>query len=239
MIRTMDRLTTGEIETRFDNDVQTYSNLETGQSSIIDAPLALEVVTEAAKRIVPGARRIVDIGCGAGNYTMKMLQKIPNLDCTLVDLSGRMLEKAHERVSAATEGDITVVHGDFRTAELAAESFDIALAGAVLHHLRDDKDWEHAFAKLYSILKPGGCLMISDLILEDVDVLNEYSRERFADHLEKIGGKEYRVNHLLAVDREDTPRTMTYQLELMKRVGFRQVNILHKNACFGSFCGIK
>ncbi len=235
----MDKSIYKDIETRFDNEVTAYSNLETGQSTIIDAPLALEVVTEAAKRIVPHARRIVDIGCGAGNYTMKMLQKIPNLECTLVDLSRPMLEKARERVSSATNAEITVMHEDFRTAPLAKESFDIALAGAVLHHLRDDKDWESAFAKLYSILKKGGCLMISDLIVEDVKVLDDYSRERFADHLERIGGKEFRINHLLAVAREDTPRTMTYQLELMKKVGFSQVNILHKNACFGSFCGIK
>ncbi len=238
-MKVMDKSTTRDMETRFDKEVMAYSNLETGQSTIIDAPLALEVVTEAAKRIVPQAGRIVDIGCGAGNYTMKMLQKIPNLECTLVDLSRPMLEKALERVSSATNAEITVMHEDFRTAPLAEESFDIALAGAVLHHLRDDNDWEMGFAKLYSILKPGGCLMISDLIVEDVKVIDDYSRERFAGHLERIAGREFMKNHLLAVEREDTPRTMTYQLELMKKVGFRQVNILHKNACFGSFCGIK
>ncbi len=132
----------------FDNDVETFANLDTGQSSIIDARLLLEVTTEAAKRIVPKARDILDVGCGAGNYTMMMLRKMPGLNCTLVDLSGRMLEKAKERVSAATRGTVSVVHGDLRRMELAAEAYDIILAGAVLHHLRDDSDWEAAFAKL-------------------------------------------------------------------------------------------
>lgn len=235
----MEKATIKEIERRFDNDVETFSNLNTGQSALMDARLILEVTTEAAKRIIPNAHNILDIGCGAGNYTMMMLQKISNLNCTLVDLSSRMLEKANERVSKSTNGKVTVVHGDIRSVELPSESFDIILAGAVLHHLRDDEDWEKVFTKLYHVLKPGGCFMISDLITQNVEVLNAYSRERFCKHLEEIGGTVYRDIHIQAVEREDTPRSIFYQLDLMKRVGFTQVDILHKNACFASFCGIK
>ncbi len=235
------KASTEEIERRFDNDVAAFSNLETGQSAIMDARLLLEVTTEAAKRIAPGAESVLDAGCGAGNYTMMMLRKIPDLDCTLLDLSSRMLEKAEERVSAATKGKVTAVHGDLRKAGtlFPAESFDIILAGAVLHHLRGDEDWEHAFAGLFSVLKTGGCLMISDLVKQETDVLEAYSRERLCAHLDSLGGRKYRERHMAAIDREDTPRGIIYQLDLMKRTGFRQVDILHKNACFCSFCGIK
>ena len=40
--------TVEEIRARFDNDVERFSNLETGQSATIDAPLALELIAEAA-----------------------------------------------------------------------------------------------------------------------------------------------------------------------------------------------
>ncbi len=238
-LETMEKASTKEIAARFDSDVATFANLATGQTSIIDAPLALELATEAARRIAPAATDILDIGCGAGNYALMMLQKLPAANCTLVDLSEKMLAAAVERVSAAAKGKITAIHGDIRTVELKAGSFDIILAGAVLHHLRGDSDWQQVFAKLYAVLKPGGCLMISDLIKQDIGVLEDYSRERFGEHLEKIGGKTFREEHLKAVEREDTPRTMTFQLELMRKVGFSQTDILHKNACFGTFCGIK
>ena len=39
-----------EIEQRFDNEVERFSNLETGQSAIIDAPLAMELIAQAAVR---------------------------------------------------------------------------------------------------------------------------------------------------------------------------------------------
>ena len=66
-----------EIRARFDADVERFSNLETGQSATIDAPLVLELVTEAAGAVSPRARAALDVGCGAGNYSLKLLQRLP------------------------------------------------------------------------------------------------------------------------------------------------------------------
>jgi len=235
----MNKSTVTEIRERFDNDVERFSNLDTGQLSTIDAKISLELITEAAKRIIPTAENLLDIGCGAGNYSLMMLSKVPDLNCTLVDLSKPMLDKAFERVSQATRKNVEIIQGDIREVILRENHFDIILAGAVLHHLRDDRDWETTFVKLYRLLKPGGCFMISDLITQDTEVLNEYTWERYGDYLEGIGGKEYRSKVLDYVAKEDSPRSMNYQLDLMKKVGFTKVEILHKNMCFGAFGGIK
>ena len=231
--------TTEEIKTRFDNDVDRFSNLETGQVTTIDAKISLELVTEAAKRLAPKAENLLDIGCGAGNFTLKMLAKTQDLNCTLVDLSKPMLDKAKERVTPKTNGKVEVLQGDIREVKLPKNHFDIILAGAVLHHLRDDKDWETTFRKLHELLKPGGCLMISDLITQETEAVNDYVWERYGDYLEGLDGKEYRKKVLDYIEKEDSPRSMTYQLDLMKKVGFNQVEILHKNMCFGAFLGIK
>ncbi|WP_299431189.1 class I SAM-dependent methyltransferase [uncultured Maribacter sp.] len=235
----MIKSTVKEIKERFDNDVERFSNLDTGQVATIDAKISLELLTEASKRIIPNAKNLLDIGCGAGNYSLKMLTKIANLNCTLVDLSKPMLDKAKERVSAKTNNKVETIQGDIREVELKEKSFDIILAGAVLHHLRDDNDWETTFNKLYNLLKPGGCLMISDLITQETNTVNKYTWERYGDYLESIDGKEYRNKVLDYVEKEDSPRSMTYQLELMRKVGFKKTEILHKNMCFGAFGGIK
>ncbi len=235
----MNKSTVEEIRERFDNDVERFSNLDTGQLSTIDAKISLELITEASKRIVPHAENLLDIGCGAGNYSLMMLSKIPNLNCTLVDLSKPMLDKAFERVSQQTNNNVAVLQADIREADLPENHFDIILAGAVLHHLRDDNDWETTFQKIVNLLKPGGCFMISDLITQDTDLLNDYTWERYGDYLEGLNGKEYRQKVLDYVAKEDSPRSMNYQLDLMKKVGFSKVEILHKNMCFGAFGGIK
>ena len=235
----MKKSTVEEIRERFDNDVERFSSLDTGQISTIDAKISLELITESAKRIIPNAENLLDIGCGAGNYTLMMLTKIPDLNCTLVDLSKPMLDKAFERVSQKTNSDVTILQGDIREAGLKENNYDIILAGAVLHHLRDDKDWELTFGKLFKLLRPGGCLMISDLITQDTELLNEYTWERYGDYLEGLNGVAYRQKVLDYVAKEDSPRSMNYQLDLMKKVGFKKVEILHKNMCFGAFGGIK
>ena len=51
-----------EIRERFDNDVERFSNLDTGQMSTQDAALVLELIAASAKRVTPGATRLLDLG---------------------------------------------------------------------------------------------------------------------------------------------------------------------------------
>ena len=57
--------TVEEIRQRFDADVERFSNLETGQSATVDAPLAMAMVAEAAPATTPHARHVLDVRCGA------------------------------------------------------------------------------------------------------------------------------------------------------------------------------
>jgi tRNA (cmo5U34)-methyltransferase len=60
-----------EIRQRFDADVERFANLETGQSATVDVPLTIALVAEAAAVTTPHARHLLDVGCGAGNHTLK------------------------------------------------------------------------------------------------------------------------------------------------------------------------
>src|SRR4051812_10193362 len=122
--------TVEEIRRRFDADVERFSNLDTGQSATVDPPLALALVAQGAAVTPPRARHVLDVGCGAGNYTLKLLEQLPNLDVTLIDLSRSMLDRATERVGRATTGSIKALQGDIREIELPDQGFDIVLAAA-------------------------------------------------------------------------------------------------------------
>src|SRR5512146_2259935 len=141
--------TVEQIRQRFDHDVERFSNLETGQSATIDAPLVLDLITTVAAATNPNATHVLDIGCGAGNYTLKLLQRLPNLDVTLIDLSQPMLARAQQRIGAISQGSITTLQGDIRDVTLKSEAFDIIMAAAVFHHLREDAEWEAVFHKCY------------------------------------------------------------------------------------------
>jgi tRNA (cmo5U34)-methyltransferase len=228
-----------EIRERFDKDTERFSNLETGQVATIDAPLTMDLCTEAAKYATPDARELLDIGCGAGNYTLKMLGKIPDLNCVLNDLSMPMLEKARERVSQQTKGTVTIIQDDMRNLDLAAGRFDIILAAATLHHLRGDEDWEMLFAKIYKALRPGGSFWVSDLVTHGSEPITRLFEDRYSSYLETLGGPEYRQKVWDYVRYEDTPRSLNFQLALLAKVGFGKIEVLHKNTCFAAFGAIK
>jgi len=101
--------TVQEIRERFDNDVERFSNLETGQTATMDSAMVLDLIAQIAAKASPQAKSILDVGCGAGNYTLKVLEYLPGLNSTLIDLSAPMLERAHARVSAATPGKVATL----------------------------------------------------------------------------------------------------------------------------------
>ena len=228
-----------EIRKRFDNNVERFSNIETGQSATVDAPLAMELITQAALHVSKDIKRVLDIGCGAGNNTLKLAQHSSSFDCDLVDLSLPMLEAARDRISEEIDGEIEIFRGDFRSIDLPAQGYDIILAAAVLHHLRDDEDWKTAFEKLYLLTAPGGSVWITDLVSHETEYVHALMWERYGEYLLSFGGEEYRDKVFEYIDKEDSPRPLTYQLELLRKVGFSHVDVLHKNSCFAAFGAVK
>ncbi|MCB0155497.1 MAG: class I SAM-dependent methyltransferase, partial [Anaerolineae bacterium] len=170
--------TVEQIRQRFDNDVERFSNLQTGQSATIDAPLVLELITQVAATLHPQATASLDVGCGAGNYTLKLLQRLPNLAVTMIDLSQPMLDRARQRVSEVSSGTIETIQGDIRDIEIGEDRFEVIVAAAVLHHLRSELEWHTVFAKLYAALKPGGSLWISDLVEHSTEAVQALMWQR-------------------------------------------------------------
>ncbi len=231
--------TVDEIRQRFDADVERFSNLETGQSATVDAPLALELVASAAAAVTPRAKHVLDVGCGAGNYTLKLLEKLPDLDATLVDLSQPMLDRAHQRVSAATSGRVETIQCDLRELPLPENSVDLILAAAVLHHLRTDEEWRAVFQNFFRALRPGGSLWIFDLVEGSMPEVQSIVWQRYGDYLCGLRDAAYRDHVFAYIEKEDTPRPLMEQLDLLKSVGFSKVDVLHKSSCFAAFGAVK
>jgi tRNA (cmo5U34)-methyltransferase len=231
--------TNEEIRKRFDADVERFSQLETGQKAAIDAPIMLELLARAASGVTPGARRVLDLGCGAGNQTLKLLQYLPGLDCTLVDLSRPMLDRARERIEPVTGGRVETWQGDLREMPFEPAAFDVILAGAVLHHLREEEDWRAVFGRLFTLTAPGGSLWVSDLISHGSAAMRDLFQARYAEHLRGHGDEEYVRAVFDYIDSEDSPRPLLWQLDLLREVGFEDVEVLHKNGPFAAFGGVR
>ena len=197
------------------------------------------MITQTAAATNPQATTMLDVGCGAGNYTLKMLAALPGLDVTLVDLSQPMLDRAIARVNEMNVGRVATHQADIRELDLGEEQFDIIIVAAVLHHLRGDAEWEAVFAKFYAALKPGGSVWISDLIEHSTAAIQAMMWNRYGDYLTEFKDETYRDQVFAYIEQEDTPRSLLFQIDMLRKVGFNNVEILHKNSCFAAFGAVK
>ncbi len=227
--------TVEQIRERFDNDVERFSHLEIGNAAQVDSVLSLELIAEAAAAANPAAQALLDIGCGAGNYSLKVLGNLPTLDVTLTDLSQPMLERALLRVSGATSGRVRTIQADIREIDLGETCYDIIVASSVFHHLRTDDEWRSVFFKLHRALKPDGTIWIFDLIQHIMPEIEHRMWERYGRYLAGVKDEAYREHVFSYIAQEDTPKPLTYQLDLLRAAGFRETEVLHKNVSFAAF----
>jgi len=179
------------------------------------------------------------LGCGGGNYAVKVASFLPDVDCTLIDLSANMLAKAEERVRENISGKVTTIQGDYREIQLEENAYDVITAGTTLHHLREDSEWELVFTKVFKALKQGGTFWINDIVIGETDEINRMMLDGWLSVLRKQVSPEEIDLYLSRYESEDTPRTLSYQLDLLKKVGFRETMVLHKHFNFAAFGAIK
>ena len=63
--------------------------------------------------------------------------------------------------------------------------------------------------------------------------------ERYGEYLISLGGTSYKEKVFDYIDKEDSPRSVTYQMDLMRKMGYSHIELLHKNSCFAAFGAIK
>jgi ubiquinone/menaquinone biosynthesis C-methylase UbiE len=102
--------------------------------------------------------RILDIGCGTGQFAARIRGALPNARVWGVDLVSDMLAKGAERWRHH-RGHVTPVQGDSERLPFASNSFDFVTCANSFHHYPHQ---DRAVAEMFRVLRPGGRLMLID-----------------------------------------------------------------------------
>ncbi len=101
-----------------------------------------------------GDEAVLELGCGSGRDTERLLQALPHGRVVAVDGSHQMLEQLRARLGDG-DGRLRVLHRDLRQPFDLDDTFDAAMSVATFHWLPDH---QHIFDELAQVLRPGGRL---------------------------------------------------------------------------------
>jgi ArsR family transcriptional regulator len=135
--------------------------------------LRAELFTDAAglSSLLPLVRPglvVADVGTGTGGMLPYLAQVASRI--VAVDLSAEMLRRARAKARALGLEGVTFLQGDLSSLPLDDGAVDAAFAALVLHHAPRPIE---AVREMARIVRPGGAVVIVDLVSHGLDWLRE------------------------------------------------------------------
>ncbi|MFQ5780223.1 MAG: methyltransferase [Nitrospiria bacterium] len=149
----------------------------------------LKVLHRMAKRVAPTLaeridltpyRSFIDVGGGAGTFSVAFCKRYPHLEAVLFDLP-QTLQVTRKRIDKEKMEDrIRLVGGNFNQDALPG-TFDVVFLSDILHYQTADEN-AALFRKLYRATAPGGMIIVKDMFLGE-DAGNPGWNAIFSIHL--------------------------------------------------------
>ncbi|MDQ6747493.1 MAG: class I SAM-dependent methyltransferase [Candidatus Dormibacteraeota bacterium] len=104
----------------------------------------------------------IDLGCGSGQVTLPLAPRCAKV--LAIDVNGPFIAMLERKAREAAVDNIQAITGSIQALELDSESLDLVVTNYALHHLSNG-DKREVLAQAYSWLRPGGQLVIGDMML--------------------------------------------------------------------------
>lgn len=208
-----------------------------------------EMLDAVARCLSPQSQRILDLGCGTGGLSMKVLKSCPTAQVVALDYSPRMLEFGSDKLETAGYAPkqwtgIQADFGDWANHQLEIkDGFDACVSSLAIHHLTDEMKLK-LFSRIRESLNPGGVFWNADPVLPESPALSEaYQsvREEWAAQqgasLAEIRAKTGKSTPY-GYSNPDQLATLDAHLQMLKTAGFESVAVPWKYyglAVFGGF----
>ena len=164
----------------------------------------------------PHAIKVLDIGTGTARIPILMCQQRPQYLITGIDLAQSMLIIGQRNVAdAKLTQRIKLERVDSKRMPYPDLEFDMLMSNSLVHHLPDPLSF---FGEVKRLVKPGGAMLIRDLIRPENDkIVNELVASIGADY----DPHQQQLFH----DSLKAAFTLVEIQELIDRVGLTQVRL--------------
>jgi arsenite methyltransferase len=151
-------------------------------------PLALASIKEG--------ETVLDLGSGAGFDCFLAANKVGSKGHVIgVDMTPEMLEKARKNASQNNYTNVEFRMGEIEALPVADNTVDVIISNCVIN-LSVDKP--RVFREAYRVLKPGGRIMVSDIVL--TKELPENVRKSIRAYIGCVAGASLETDYLGAIE---------------------------------------
>ncbi len=191
-------------------------------------------------------RRILDLGCGVGDFDARVLDAMPAASITCLDGSPVMVERTREALAAYGERASVVqspLEEDWRG--LVGDGYDVVLSLQAIHHL---ESWQKrtVYARIFDVLRPGGLFVHQERLAFD-GRLWPHVRALWQVRPQDEGTEPHALDAELTYEQwleaeragGDKPDPIDLQLGWMRAIGFDAVDTFARLADRAVFGGLK
>lgn len=199
----------------------------------------LDIISRVTTEFSNDEFKILDLGCGYGEVTAKILELKPNAKCYLVDYSEEMVNLSKERYK--DNGNVKILRQDLNKGlpqELENEKFDAVVSCFSLHHI-EFQNRVKLYADILNVLKKDSIFINGDMFICDSTKLNEWEFNHWIEWMvrrikeslntettfDKLKQKQLDAFEKLG----DKPGTLWEMYNDLKEAGFKNVDCLYKN----------
>lgn len=167
-----------------------------------------EALQEAG--MLEGVSRALDLGGGSGAFSHALLRSRAEMKATLFDLPDVVALARDYAAEAGLAERMAFIAGDLY-ADGFGEGYDLALVSAICHMLSPEDNLD-LLRRLHPCLNPGGCVVISDFLLDE-------------DRCEPPWASLFGINMLVATGGGDSYTSSDYH-QWLEAAGFSAIRRL-------------
>ncbi|MFC1609636.1 arsenite methyltransferase [Myxococcota bacterium] len=175
---------------------------------------------------------VLDLGSGAGIDLLLAAQKVgPSGRVIGVDMTDDMIDRARANIEAANLENVEVRKGIIEQLPVEDSSVDWVISNCVIN-LSPEKDL--VFAEIARVLKPGGRMLVSDIVVED---LPDWIRQSAALYAACIAGAISEDEYLAGlrraglIDTEVRERFVYDTAQLAGLIGSEISDVIGQSSC--------
>ena len=187
-----------------------------------------EMVDRLVEHLPTTASRILELGCGTGNVTLRLIARYPGAQITIVDAAPEMIELTSRRAASRGTAGLKAVSALFEDADLPAASFDLVASSMSLHHVRDKAS---LYRGIRGWLAPGGSLRFADMFLGATEETQREFWDRWIEFCRRPGHcteEELKglIDHAAA---HDHYVPLAEHFRMLSEAGFRNIDCVWRN----------